>query len=98
METIKIKSGRVTQLISESSGNPVANQFMIYGEGFSVFQSYQSAIVLWKDGKTYLDYSKWDYSTTTGKYRNQVLGEKKPETERKIKSGKYILANLNPKD
>jgi hypothetical protein len=32
---------------------------------------------------------------TTGKYRNQFLGETKKDTEAKIKSGEYILADLN---
>ena len=36
-----------------------------------------------------------DYSVTTGKYRNQFLGETKKETEAKIKSGEYILTDLN---
>ena len=43
----------------------------------------------------YLDKTYWDYSTTTGKYRNQFLGETKKETERKIKSGEYALVDLN---
>ena len=46
-------------------------------------------------GQILLDETYWDYSTTTGKYRNQFLGETKRETERKIKSGEYILTNLN---
>lgn len=44
---------------------------------------------------TYLDKNKWDYSTTTEKYRNQFLGETKKETEAKIKSGEYALVDLN---
>ena len=95
MKTIKINAPRVRNMYGHS-GNPVVNQFEIYGPDFRAFQSYQSVIVLhWKDGKTYLDYSKWDYSTTTGKYRNKYLMETKKETEAKIKSGEYILAELN---
>ena len=48
-----------------------------------------------KDGKTFLDKTYWNYSVTTGKYRNQFLGETKKETEAKIKSGEYILTDLN---
>ena len=33
----------------------------------------------------------WDYSKTTGKYRNIFLEETKQETERKIKSGYYNI-------
>jgi hypothetical protein len=44
---------------------------------------------------TLIDKNKWDYSTTTGKYRNQFLGETKKETQAKIDSGEYILTDLN---
>ncbi len=62
------------------------------------FQSYSSMIVKKVYGlnpKTYLDVNKWDYSKTTGKYRNKFLGESKKETEAKIKSGEYELVDLN---
>ena len=62
----------------------------------TMFQSYDSNIVLRQyDGKIFLDAEKWDYSTTTGKYRNLFLNETKKETEKKIKSGEYTLINLN---
>ena len=60
-----------------------------------VFVSAAVVIVKKENGKTYLDADKWDYSQTTGKYRNQFLGETKKETEAKIKSGEYVLTNLN---
>ena len=44
---------------------------------------------------TYLDPTYWDYSKTTGKYRNIFLGEKKKETQLKIDSDEYKLENLN---
>jgi len=43
----------------------------------------------------YLDCNKWDYSVTTGRYRNQFLGETKKETQAKIDSGEYALVDLN---
>jgi|TARA_R100000479_G_scaffold54981_1_gene26072 hypothetical protein len=46
-------------------------------------------------GKVFLDKNYWDYSTTTGKYRNAFLGENIAETRKKIKSGEYILVDLN---
>lgn len=94
MKTVKVNSPSVRNMTGHS-GNPVVNQYEIYGPGFRAFQSYDSIIVLHKNGKTYLDHRYWDYSTTTGKYRNLYLGETKKETEAKIKSGKYILADLN---
>lgn len=42
-----------------------------------------------------LDHTYWDYSTTTGKYRNQFLSETKKDTENKLKMGQYVLADLN---
>tara|TARA_R110002012_G_C11442959_1_gene590836 strand:+ start:516 stop:791 length:276 start_codon:yes stop_codon:yes gene_type:complete len=80
-----------------NSGNPVANQFKIRTPRAVLFQSYRS-IIAKKDtrtGKVTLDKYYWDYSTTTGKYRNQFLGEGIAETREKIKSGKYKLKNLN---
>ena len=45
--------------------------------------------------KVHLDHDKWDYSKTTGKYRNQFLGETKKQTQAKIDSGEYVLTDLN---
>lgn len=76
--------------------NHIANQFEITTPEGVYFQSYQSVIVfIPHNGKTQLDKNKWDYSVTTGKYRNQFLGESKKETEDKIKSGEYELVDLN---
>jgi len=82
-----------------SSGNSVPNQFVITDtKGNRYFQSYQSMIVyicIDPNVKTCLDENKWDYSVTTGKYRNQFLGETKKETQAKIDSGEYVLTDLN---
>ena len=92
--------------MTSSNGNSVPNQFVISIDNDSQyfseqFQSYSSAIVRKiydrKKNKTniVLDKNYWDYSVTTGKYRNQFLNETKKETEAKIKSGEYKLVNLN---
>ena len=82
-----------------AKGNKVANQFIINTPEYTLFQSYNSVIVktTFEDGKriVYLDEYYWDYSKTTGKYRNQFLGEDKKATELKIKNNIYKLANLN---
>ena len=76
--------------------NGIPNQFIITQDnGDILFQSYESIIVKKSKGKIYLDPVYWDYSKTTGKYRNICLGEDKKTTEQKIKSGEYILTNLN---
>jgi|TARA_R100001163_G_C5040214_1_gene178522 hypothetical protein len=77
------------------NGNKVANQFIITDNGDEYFQSYKSIIAKRSKGKIYLDDYYWDYSTTTGKYRNQFLGEGIADTRKKIASGEYILTNLN---
>lgn len=76
------------------------NQIVITeDDGTRWFQSYGSMIAkITPDGKVYLDEKYWDYSKTTGKYRNQFLGEDKKQTERKILSGEYTLTNLNTKE
>jgi hypothetical protein len=81
--------------LTSNKGNKIANQFLIRGENAVYFQSYDSIIVKIENGKTFLDSTYWDYSKTTGKYRNQFLGEDKKETEKKIKQGIYFLTNLN---
>jgi hypothetical protein len=80
----------------EGRTGKVANQFIVKGDNSEiVFQSYNSIIAKKAEGKVYLDSTYWNYSRTTAKYRNQFLEETTKETERKIKSGEYILADLN---
>jgi len=84
--------------IESSKGNKIANQFIITDDnGNEFFQSYNSIIVK-KDSSAdtiYLDKKYWNYSNTTGKYRNIFLDENITETKNKIKSGEYILTDLN---
>lgn len=94
MKTIK----KITvENMTSSSGNDIPNQFVIRTPDGVYFQSYSTIIAFEdrKSGKTFLDKDRWDYSTTTGKYRNLFLREKRKETERKIESGRYKLTNLN---
>ena len=91
---------KVKQLRSETSGRDIPNQFIITTEDRKIFQSYDSIIAVkinMGNEKDYimLDKTYWDYSRTTGKYRNQFLGEDIKTTKKKIKSGEYILADLN---
>jgi hypothetical protein len=82
--------------MKSARGNDVPNQFIIQTDEGLVFQSYNTVIAIKHlDGRVELDANSWDYSVTTGKYRNQFLGETKKETERKIKDGTYKLENLN---
>ena len=87
---------KVQQMTSPKSGSPVANQFLIRTSEGTFFQSYSTIIAFRnKDGHITLDENSWDYSTTTGKYRNKFLGEGIADTRKKIKDGVYSLKNLN---
>ena len=82
--------------VKVSQFGEVKNQFIISTNEGVYFQSYNSIIALKSKGKTYLDKNTWDYSVTTGRYRNEFLGDSGiNETRKKIASGKYILRNLN---
>lgn len=102
-----LKNIKVSNMVS-SSGNKVPNQFIIRAKTQSenqiafdtvYFQSYDSIIAevnYTPLGKTvFLDEEFWNYSVTTGKYRNIFLGETKKETQAKIDNGTYRLVNLN---
>jgi hypothetical protein len=82
---------------TNNRGCRIPNQFEIETDKEKFFQSYDSIIVkIEKEtNKTYLDAKYWNYSQTTGKYRNIFLREDKKATEQKIKKGIYILTNLN---
>lgn len=79
--------------VSYNGSGSIPNQFIIEGKDFTLFQSYSSPIALKKNGKTYI-FKDGDYSTTTGKYRNDFLGETKKETLAKLKSGEYIAVDF----
>jgi len=80
--------------IKGNSGNEIKNQFEIWTNEFRLFQSYKSPIAMFKGGKVYI-FRDWDYSTTTGKYRNLFLNETKKETLAKLRSGEYIAVDFD---
>ena len=74
----------------------VKNQFLIRTDDGIYFQSYNSIIAFKRRGQVYLDEYYWDYSVTTGRYRNLFLGDDSiKETRKRIASGEYKLVNLN---
>lgn len=66
----------VENMVSPRTGNPVANQFVIKGNGTTTFQSYNStiAVIDWNE-RTIKIGNDWNYSTTTGKYRNSFFDD-----------------------
>ena len=93
--------------ITSNNGNKIANQFIVtdkheMGNKIEYFQSYNSMIAkkIYNDlgcdvVETFLDKKYWNYSNTTGKYRNIFLNETIKDTRAKIKNGTYILTDLN---
>jgi len=82
-------------------GGIALNQEIIQliGKNERRFISYGKVIAIEKFNKgkkqIYLDKSYWDYSSTTGYYRNMFLGETIKETRKKIMSKEYKLKDLN---
>ena len=94
-ENINSRNIKVLNMMS-SQGNKIPNQFVIATPEGNYFQSYNSVIAfINNEGRVFLDKNKWDYSTTTGKYRNIFLGEKKDLTEKRINNNNYVLIDLN---
>jgi hypothetical protein len=87
---------KVSNIIGHA-GNKVKNQFVITTEAGRYFQSYDSVIALIPvaNGPIQLDEYFYNYSTTTAKYRNRFLNDDTKGIEAGIKSGRYILTNLN---
>ena len=91
---------QVTNLINDN-GNAVKNQFVIqgehYGQTWQFFKSYDTVIAFKpNDGSSItLDRDNWNYSNTTSRHRNTFLNENIAQTRAKIKSGEYILTDLN---
>ena len=73
------------------------NQYVIWDSRNErrFFQSYDVIVCVQYKGETLLDEHYWDYSRTTLRYLSQFLGHYTDETRKKIKEGKYKLANLN---
>lgn len=64
------------QNMRSDKGNVIANQFIIEDEGKICFQSYNSMIVtIDYKNQTIIVGDDWDYSRTTGKYRNLFMTE-----------------------
>tara|TARA_Y100001951_G_C11075523_1_gene148456 strand:- start:83 stop:352 length:270 start_codon:yes stop_codon:yes gene_type:complete len=87
---------------NSSTGRTVANQFIIYGEDATYFQSYNTVIAKIQNDypnlaiKTTLQTGYWDnYSATTNKYLNQFLGTSGvAEIREKVKNGIYEVGNI----
>ena len=93
LKTVNVKVSNMTS----KAGNDIPNQIIIKTPYGTYFQSYNSLIAFRSSetGQIYLDSEYWDYSVTTGKYRNHFLNQTKKETQADIDAGIIILVNLN---
>lgn len=86
-------------------GNPCANQQIMSDPHGETFVSYGTKIAYRshekygvgseKRHKIILDENYWNFSRTTGKYRNEFLGFGTEDCRKGIKDGTIKLANLN---
>ena len=83
---------KVRNMKTRSTGEAVANQFIIEYGGHTIFQSYNYIIAIKNDGKIVLDKHYWNHSS---KYRNVFTGMNTEETKRAIEIGEIKLADLN---
>lgn len=74
----------------ENNGRSVPNQFIICykknNKKYKIFQSYASMILKWENGVLIEVGLGWDYSRTTGKYRNLMTGMNKKQFEKMLKN------------
>lgn len=67
---------KIYNMQNPRTGREIPNQFIIHVDNKVIFQSYRSTIIsIDFDAKVIEVYPDWDYSTTTGKYRNQFLND-----------------------
>ena len=82
MKNLKVKN-------LEYKGRQVPNQFLIEytenGNEYQRFQSYDSMIIKWENSGIIEVGKNWDYSRTTGKYRNLLTGMDKKAFEKMLK-------------
>lgn len=86
---------KVENMRLSSSGKKAENQFIITTPFGEFFQSYNT-VIAFRDNYGNITLDKYyDYSNTTGRYRNEFLMEQLKETRKKVESGEYKTANLN---
>ena len=85
-----------TEKMKTKFGNDSKDQVIVHDGDRRVFVSYGTPIaeIAGYGGAVTLDKDYWDYSVTTGQYRNEFLGEGIADTRKKIKEGTYQLTNL----
>ena len=67
---------RVYNMLSPKTGREICNQFVIENGAVTTFQSYASTIAeIDRHNRTITIHPDWNYSRTTGKYRNEFFND-----------------------
>ena len=84
------------QEIFQSYGKTIAKIKTFYEETRTYHKGFKTKnLIIEEKIQVSLDKNYWDYSNTTGKYRNIFLGEPKKDTVKQIKIKNYELVDLN---
>ena len=89
--------------MTSRNGKPIPNQVILSESLGDTFVSYGTKIVyqstrISKDGlpkDIIVDETNWDYSRTTGKYRNEFMGMGVQDVRDHIKDGRIKVGDLN---
>jgi hypothetical protein len=100
---MRITSFIGVEQMTSRSGNTVPNQTILSDMTGKTFVSYGSKIVYQSKTKgsdglpleIIVDETYWDYSRTTGKYRNEFMNMGVQEVRNHIKNGRIKVGNLN---
>ena len=100
---MKITTFIGVEQMTSRSGNVVPNQTILSDMTGKTFVSYGSKIVYQSkdrasDGlplEIIVDENYWDYSRTTGKYRNEFMNMGVQDVRDHIKEGRIQVGNLN---
>ena len=100
---MKITSFIGVEQMTSRSGNVVPNQTILSDMTGRTFVSYGSKIVYQSNDRAsdglpleiIVDENYWDYSRTTGKYRNEFMNMGTQDVRNYIKKGRIKLGNLN---
>ena len=99
--TFELTKMRISHLFTRRGRNPAVNQVVVHVPAGDAFFSY-GTFIAFSPARRDLNNPvvlgpDWNYSNTTGRYRNQFLGEGLADTRRKIGSGEYrLLAREEP--
>ena len=87
----------VKNMISDRSGKPIANQFIITIDNLEIFQSYKTVIAVRRDNNDDVILLDYDYSIspTTSRYLYKFLGFNKKRILERVQDNSIRICGLN---